>query len=589
MKTLIHAACACALVAHAGAQNTINVPADHASISVAVGAASPGDTVLVSPGSYFETATIDFKGKDIVLRSTGGPEVTTIDALNARRVFLFNSGETSSAVVDGFTISRGRTTGAGGGAAISGSSPTIRNCRFVECEAGDGAAGLPTFPGTDGQSGGALYLASSSSRIERCEFLDNQAGDGGRGGHGPTGFAGAPFVNGHTGFAGEKGGTGGAGGAVYAVSSALVIVDCLFDSNRGGNGGYGGLGGRGGEGYNFFGLGYTTAGGAGGKGGNGGSAKEGAAVRIEGGSQVDIVNCTFVNNLGGLGGAAGTGGPGGLGTATGATGANGLRGNDGAVGGINSLFPASTTARNSIFWGNTLPDVNSVLPTSYCLVDPGIGEAPGPGDLHGSDPLFVDFAGGDYRLQTTSPCIDAASNGAVPAGVSEDLAGNPRFFDHPLVTVAGAGPVDMGAFEFAEPFVLPYGCGLNPAGSLVVLAGEPRSGQTLTFGLNNPFGTQGAGALPYLLFSAVPPADPCGVLVGGLGMAGNTVPGAVQLDLSYLEYTVGGAWSGAGFAPVDVPIPNLIGVSVWLQGLLVGGSGTNKAGLTDAIRIVIGP
>ena len=61
-------------------------------------------------------------------------------------------------------------------------------------------------------------------------------------------------------------------------------------------------------------------------------------------------------------------------------------------------------------------------------------------------PNFIDLAGGNFHLQTNSPCINAGTNSFIATGT--DLDGNPR-----IVGIA----VDMGAYEYQGPTsILPY-------------------------------------------------------------------------------------------------------------------------------------
>jgi predicted outer membrane repeat protein len=130
------------------------------------------------------------------------------------------------------------------------------------------------------------------------------------------------------------------------------------------------------------------------------------------------------------------------------------------TGGIYHAPPAGTalTLTNCILWGNSdaTGEVESSQLTSsgplsvdYTAIMGLTGGLGGVGNI-GGDPQFVDPDNGDLRLAAGSACIDAADNAAVPAGVTTDLDGNPRFLDVPETPDTGSGEhpiVDMGAYE----------------------------------------------------------------------------------------------------------------------------------------------
>ena len=71
-----------------------------------------------------------------------------------------------------------------------------------------------------------------------------------------------------------------------------------------------------------------------------------------------------------------------------------------------------------------------------------------------ADPRFANGPGGDFRLRSGSPAIDAASSN-VPQWLATDAEGAPRF-DNPTTPNTGVGPVtyaDRGAFEFSGEVV----------------------------------------------------------------------------------------------------------------------------------------
>lgn len=152
--------------------DVINVPAEYPSIQFGIDSSYDGDTVLVQPGIYVEN--INFNGHNITLGSifimtgdTSYIQQTIIDGNQNGSVVTFDSGEDSTAVLSGFTISNGSGTYvgnylAGGGVfCVAVSSPTITNCSIT---------------GNHGSRwGGGMYIGQSSPHLSGIEFSNNSS------------------------------------------------------------------------------------------------------------------------------------------------------------------------------------------------------------------------------------------------------------------------------------------------------------------------------------------------------------------------------------------------------------------------------
>lgn len=151
------------------AQQTLLVPSQYATIQSAINAAQNGDSVIVSPGTYFEH--LDFFGRNIDVSSIAGPSATIIDGGGNGRCVYFGNGETAAATIAGFTITHGRAAYNGIGYSNHGagiycwfSSPTISNCIITENSADDAGGGIGAFV--------------ASPTITTCRIVANTAGVG---------------------------------------------------------------------------------------------------------------------------------------------------------------------------------------------------------------------------------------------------------------------------------------------------------------------------------------------------------------------------------------------------------------------------
>jgi parallel beta-helix repeat protein len=209
------------------------------SIQAAIDAASNGDEIEVSPGTYNEA--IAFKGKAVRLYSSGGPEVTTIDANGAYHVVLCISGEDANTILDGFTITGGNASGVdwphfhGGGMLNIYSSPTVSNCTFTENSSVHWGGGMYndrgshttlincTFSGNISDTGGAgMGNYSSNPTVTNCIFTGNSADNGG----GMLNVSNSSPTMTNCTFSGNTAGI--KGGGMSNVGSSPTVTNCIL-------------------------------------------------------------------------------------------------------------------------------------------------------------------------------------------------------------------------------------------------------------------------------------------------------------------------------------------------------------------------
>lgn len=171
--------------------NLFLVPQEYETIQAGIDACQADDTILVGPGTY--DGPIDFLTRNIIVKSTAGPELTILDGSNTNESILSMRFCNTPARLEGFTIQNadGGSDVAqdgniiiGGGIRVLSGAPVIENCHFKNCRSG---------------YGGGMHVGGSDITISNCSFTECRSSAN--------------------------------GGALLVINGKATIEDCVFDDN----------------------------------------------------------------------------------------------------------------------------------------------------------------------------------------------------------------------------------------------------------------------------------------------------------------------------------------------------------------------
>jgi parallel beta-helix repeat protein len=399
------AALASASGASARRTSVISVPNDYPSIQQAINAATDGDDVLVSPGTYHER--INYGSKAITVESTGGPATTVIQGDGTAVVAVLPTPAGQTQVLRGFTITGGGGVSQDGGVDTGGGSALIEDNWIVGnhfCDGGavEAAFSAATIRGnliwrnsqsgcTGGSGGGGISVRGAGT----AQVLDNVI-SGNR--HGSWGggislfAAGTPTISGNT-ISNNVSGDGGGGMWIVNHSDALITNNLIVGNHADGDGG--GV-------YWAVGQGYPGP---------------------------SFVNNTVADNTGVDGSGIYSDG---FDTAT------VIQNNVVSGSGSGSAVECAGTRTQA----QPVIEYNDVFNPGGPRYGGRCTDQTGQNGNIAADPLFV-ASGKDYRPQLSSPLLESGLNAGAP---SVDIDGNVRPYD---ADRDGAASVDIGADELA--------------------------------------------------------------------------------------------------------------------------------------------
>jgi hypothetical protein len=374
--------------------NVIHVPADQPTIQAGINAATNGDTVLVSPGTYFEN--INFNGKAITVTSASGPSVTVIDGSKQSSSYTvtFGTNEARTSVINGFTIQNGGSSGV----SISNASPTLT-----------GNIITMNGTGTYGCGGNGIYVSEGAPLIQGNLISGNSSN---------CYYYGAVSTNSDTGvqiIGNVISGNTGAGIMLYPNTGTPTVSQNNISQNYG-------------PGLYINSQNNTST-----VIQNLITGNEGTGVTWVSPS-ITMVSNTIANNnstycCGGAGSEV---------TAGAESSATMVENNlIVATGGAPAVYCTDQSGTPTILNN----DVFAANSSAYA------GTCPDPTGTNGNtsvDPLLVDLLSDNYHIQAGSPAVNAGNNSA-PDEPATDMDGDPRVL---------GGTIDIGADEYSPTTAL---------------------------------------------------------------------------------------------------------------------------------------
>lgn len=375
-----------------------------------IGVCSNGDTIYIAPGNYYgmtvnRAIKVYGSGPGVVFNGHGGKSIKIQNSL---------------AVVGNIDVTGSR---AGLGAGVDMDFGTLQDSRIY----GNHAT----------MSGGGIFI-NSGGYVVRCEIYNNTSDGGGAGvscshtgyiedcriyGNSCSNSGGGVSLHGYLIDSDVYGNSAGEGGGVCQWTNAW-ITGCRIYNNTATNGA--GVSSR-----SFVESSWISH--------NSGKGCKGAGMMLyPGGSAINCV-IDFNTANSGRGGGIYFNGGGYCGYCTIANNqATGILFPAGSGGGV--CLATNGSISYSIIYGNLATNGSNHYETASswylntCTL-PAIGT-----DAIGADPRFVNGAGGNFRLQRESPCVD----GSTGVGMIEDVSGVPRPMDG---NFDGVVKIDVGAYE----------------------------------------------------------------------------------------------------------------------------------------------